>query len=305
MQVVIRDGEKAAYTVNLDNFGKDVVSFGRHPDSDIVLTSQKASRVHGCFYKDRGVWYIKDLNSTNGINHNNIKISEMAVFPGSSYLIASNTGSGDTVKIMILQEQVIPVIAKPEEAVQIIPQNVHQGNNMASLYLILISIIMIFMLFTPVYKLINVDVMRQSGWTYEISKIGESYNVLQIISALFMEEYTTSKGAFFIFIGGLFSIGFAIAITISSICFLKDIFMQKKIYSEDCISCNMYFSIGLLVSVYVFSFGLASTLDSWSNSLTTAQVSASFLIWLILGLAILSYTVLYRLYVAEVRKNNM
>lgn len=240
----------------------------------------------------------------NGIKHNNIKISEMVITPGSSYLIASSEKSSDAVKIMILREQEKPVIVKSVEEVPRIKQSARQGTNMANIYLLLMSVIMVFMMFAPIYKLINVDIMKQSGWTYEISQLRESYNVLQMFSAMFMDEYTTSKGGLFIFIGGLFSIAFAVAITICSTNFLKDVFVKKKLSSGDFISYNMYFAIGLVISLYVFIFGLALTLDSWSNSLTTVQVSVTFLLWLILGLAILSEVVLCRLYIAETQKIN-
>jgi len=81
MQVIVRDGYKEAFTVELESFGKDVVSFGRHPESDIVLTSSIVSRVHGCFYLDNGVWHIKDLNSTNGTFHNGIRLENNELVP--------------------------------------------------------------------------------------------------------------------------------------------------------------------------------------------------------------------------------
>lgn len=87
MQVVVRDGKEELRTVNLDSFGKDVVSFGRHPESDIVLKSGTVSRVHGCFYLENGIWHIKDLDSTNGITYNNGKIDDFV------------PASGDAVKI--------------------------------------------------------------------------------------------------------------------------------------------------------------------------------------------------------------
>lgn len=102
MQVVVKDGSRAPYAVNLEAYGKDVISFGRHSGSDIVLYSQKASRVHGCFYKDKGVWYIKDLNSTNGIKCNNAKITEMAISAGYTFLISSSDGT-DLVEFSVRQ----------------------------------------------------------------------------------------------------------------------------------------------------------------------------------------------------------
>lgn len=103
MQVIVRDGYKEAFTVELESFGKDVVSFGRHPESDIVLTSSIVSRVHGCFYLDNGVWHIKDLNSTNGIKYNNDKIQDILISVGDAARITSAMGHGDMVEFRFRQ----------------------------------------------------------------------------------------------------------------------------------------------------------------------------------------------------------
>ncbi|MBE5954083.1 MAG: FHA domain-containing protein [Lachnospiraceae bacterium] len=105
MQVVVRDAYKETYTVTLESYGKDVVSFGRHPESDIVLTSSIVSRVHGCFYRENGAWYIKDLDSTNGIKYNNDRISEMMVSAGDAARITSTGGHGDMVEFRFRLEE--------------------------------------------------------------------------------------------------------------------------------------------------------------------------------------------------------
>ena len=48
------DGERPSYEVQLASVGKDVISFGRQSDCDIVLTSEYASRIHGCIYMQDG-----------------------------------------------------------------------------------------------------------------------------------------------------------------------------------------------------------------------------------------------------------
>ena len=52
---------------DLNAFGKNVVSFGRSSDCDIQIRKEYVSRVHGCFYMENGKWFIKDMNSTNGL----------------------------------------------------------------------------------------------------------------------------------------------------------------------------------------------------------------------------------------------
>lgn len=59
--------------VDLEAFGKDVVSFGRGADCDIVINQNFVSRLHGCFYKENGNWFVQDMNSTNGIHKNYIQ----------------------------------------------------------------------------------------------------------------------------------------------------------------------------------------------------------------------------------------
>lgn len=95
MHVVVRDGKEELRTVNLESFGKDVVSFGRHPESDIVLKSGTVSRVHGCFYLENGIWHIKDLDSTNGIIYNNGKIDDFVPASGDAVKIYASGSNGN------------------------------------------------------------------------------------------------------------------------------------------------------------------------------------------------------------------
>lgn len=61
MWVEIGETGRESRTIDLDSFGKDVVSFGRHPECDIVLYSSIVNDVHGCFYLENGKWHIKNL----------------------------------------------------------------------------------------------------------------------------------------------------------------------------------------------------------------------------------------------------
>ncbi|MCM1171260.1 MAG: FHA domain-containing protein [Clostridium sp.] len=67
MKITVRDGDKPSYEVDLDRFGKDVISFGRQSDNDIVLQSPYASKIHGVLYAENGKYYVEDLDSTNGL----------------------------------------------------------------------------------------------------------------------------------------------------------------------------------------------------------------------------------------------
>lgn len=95
MRIQIRDNDMPPYEVELESFGKDVVSFGKQPDNDIVLKSAYASRIHGCFYKENGVTYIEDMNSTNGLKIHGNKIKKMQMKVGESVEInVGNYGNG-------------------------------------------------------------------------------------------------------------------------------------------------------------------------------------------------------------------
>lgn len=74
--IVIYYGNQKSESYNLEQFQKEVVSFGRQPDNDIVLDLEFVSRIHGVFYMEEGIWYVQDLNSTNGIlvNGNRVQL---------------------------------------------------------------------------------------------------------------------------------------------------------------------------------------------------------------------------------------
>ena len=87
MKVVIKDGLQQQYEVNLEAIGKDVISIGRHPDSDIRLNADYISRVHACIYLENGNWKIEDLNSTNGLYYRNQRIKRQSVNDGTDISI--------------------------------------------------------------------------------------------------------------------------------------------------------------------------------------------------------------------------
>ncbi|MGN0436254.1 MAG: FHA domain-containing protein, partial [Wujia sp.] len=122
MQVTIKDGKNEERTVALESFGKDVVSFGRHPESDIVLKSGAVSRVHGCFYLENGAWHVKDLDSTNGLKCNNARIDDIIPVNGDSIIISAGEYS-DSVRFVF----------KANNAVQqVMPQSHSNGNQQYS-----------------------------------------------------------------------------------------------------------------------------------------------------------------------------
>ena len=85
--IVIYYGNQKSESYNLEQFQKEVVSFGRQPDNDIVLDLEFVSRIHGVFYMEDGIWYVQDLNSTNGILVNGNRVEQYAIEEGDCICI--------------------------------------------------------------------------------------------------------------------------------------------------------------------------------------------------------------------------
>ena len=69
--LVVRRGPNAGSRFLLD---KDVVTAGRHPESDIFLDDITVSRRHAEIREENGSYWIVDLNSTNGVEVNGKRI---------------------------------------------------------------------------------------------------------------------------------------------------------------------------------------------------------------------------------------
>ena len=101
--------------VDLNSFGKDVVSFGRLPSCDIVLKSDRISRVHGAFYLDKGVWIIEDIKSRNGITMDGGKVKRATAKVGREFILYDSKDNGK-VSITILQPS--SEVQKPNNKVE-------------------------------------------------------------------------------------------------------------------------------------------------------------------------------------------
>ena len=86
--VTIIDGYSAPQSISLADFGKQEIYFGRDPENDIVLTSNKVSAKHGKFVLENGAWLIEDravyerTGSTNGILYNDEKTIRRTIHDG-------------------------------------------------------------------------------------------------------------------------------------------------------------------------------------------------------------------------------
>ena len=67
MSVTIFDETNQPNKIDLREFNKNVITFGRNDDNDIVINSPIVGRNHGHFKIQGEQCLIEDLNSTNGI----------------------------------------------------------------------------------------------------------------------------------------------------------------------------------------------------------------------------------------------
>jgi len=63
---------------------------GRRESCDIVLRFPNVSAHHCQFTINGGYWYVKDLNSRNGVKVNNTKVEDRRVDPGDVVAIANH-----------------------------------------------------------------------------------------------------------------------------------------------------------------------------------------------------------------------
>ncbi|MBE5954079.1 MAG: FHA domain-containing protein [Lachnospiraceae bacterium] len=132
--MIVRINEKGnSRQVDLNSFNKDVISFGRQPDCDIVLKSDTISRVHGAFYFDQGVWIIEDLKSRNGLTLDGKKVKRATAKVGREFILYNSKDKGK-VSLSILQSsdgigQLKPEAKSKPVVQQIQPVNVTDGND--------------------------------------------------------------------------------------------------------------------------------------------------------------------------------
>jgi adenylate cyclase len=70
---------------------KKMLSVGRRENNDIVLRFENISGQHCELVVNYGYWYVKDLNSRNGVKVNNIRVTgEKRLDPGDTVAIAKH-----------------------------------------------------------------------------------------------------------------------------------------------------------------------------------------------------------------------
>lgn len=80
--ITIFDGTASPVEVDLSQFRKSTVTFGRSESNDIVLHSSVVSRRHGMFRLSNGQICVEDSNSTNGIVINGVMVRNCVLHDG-------------------------------------------------------------------------------------------------------------------------------------------------------------------------------------------------------------------------------
>lgn len=113
-------------TANVSDFvlDKDVAVFGRGSNCDVVLTEKKASRKH-CEVRRQGLsFFVKDLNSSNGVLVNGVQISEQELVPGDVIQIGECQIQFivENKQYFSQQDQFMPVPSHLSQQMQELPQ---------------------------------------------------------------------------------------------------------------------------------------------------------------------------------------
>ena len=127
---------------------KTEIVVGRHKSCDIVLNFTNVSSKHCKLVLSEGYWYVLDLQSTNGVKVNGIKVTDRRVDPGVLLAISKHTFKlqydphqngatglppdnmlqGDAILNQSLMQRAGLEKAKPHETVADEPVEVEQAN---------------------------------------------------------------------------------------------------------------------------------------------------------------------------------
>jgi pSer/pThr/pTyr-binding forkhead associated (FHA) protein len=69
---------------------KPILLLGRHPECDIQIESRKISRRHCCIAQVEDYLVVRDLDSTNGIRINGVRVVEGKLHPGDEVTIGNH-----------------------------------------------------------------------------------------------------------------------------------------------------------------------------------------------------------------------
>lgn len=92
-KITLFDGTYGPVSFDLTSFRKAVITFGRDVSNDIILKSHFVSKRHGQFRLVNGMCIVEDLDSTNGLYINGMRIKSYGLRDNTAIRIDDRTGS--------------------------------------------------------------------------------------------------------------------------------------------------------------------------------------------------------------------
>jgi ABC-type multidrug transport system ATPase subunit/pSer/pThr/pTyr-binding forkhead associated (FHA) protein len=86
-RLTIFDGPATPIELELAHLGKNIITFGRAAENDVILSSPYVSRHHGQLRYVDGAWVIEDLGSSNGMIHQGKAIRARLLLDGDTVRI--------------------------------------------------------------------------------------------------------------------------------------------------------------------------------------------------------------------------
>ncbi len=117
-----------AQLVSLDNgpsilLDKPILLLGRHPECDIQIDSRKISRRHCCIAQVSDYLVVRDLDSTNGIRINGVRLTEGRLTGGDELTIGNSrfkvTWDNVSAQVHSPRPEKKPTVAAPTAAVAV------------------------------------------------------------------------------------------------------------------------------------------------------------------------------------------
>src|SRR6059058_5228096 len=69
---------------------KPILLLGRHPECDVQIDSRKISRRHCCIAQVDDYLVVRDLDSTNGVRINGVRVTEGRLKPGDELTVGNH-----------------------------------------------------------------------------------------------------------------------------------------------------------------------------------------------------------------------
>lgn len=167
MKIIVFDSEQRT-ELHLEDFSKKKITFGREGSQDIVIKDNNASRRHGFFFKQEGIWYVSDAGSTNGVSVNGEPVKDVRDLYTNDYISLSAKNQSQAVRIDVVDDEY-----------EIIPDRVHDARS-TNRYLRMTSE--------------QTEVLAQSGVTpvYESEQYGKEGTFQEITDSSFSSQGNNS-----------------------------------------------------------------------------------------------------------------